>query len=160
MRQSLQSTFSAFCMNDRFDYLSPCTILEGREARRYDPFKDAPVEGQFDWGGFFRNLAVGILVAVGCIALAAIPGVGSLLTGALLGAALGAAGETIYMAHKESDDRHGGRVLHVGLCGGDADSLPVLEGAGLCRDQHRREHAPEGGVGGNGRPGGQGGLHF
>ena len=99
--QSLLSSFSAFCMNDRFDYLSPCTILEGREARRYDPFKDAPVEGQFDWGGFFRNLAVGNLVAVGCIALAAIPGVGPLLTGALLGAALGAAGETIYMAHKE-----------------------------------------------------------
>ena len=84
-------------MNDRFDYLSSRTVLEGRETRRYRPFGDASVEGKFDWGGFFQNLAVGALVAVGCIALAAIPGVGPLLTGALLGAALGAAGETIYM---------------------------------------------------------------
>lgn len=80
-------------------------MLEGREIRRYRPFDDAPAEGKFDWAGFARNLLVGTLVAVGFIALAAIPGVGTLMTGACLGAALwaalGAAGETLYMAHKE-----------------------------------------------------------
>ena len=43
--QSLLSAFSAFCMNDRFDYLSSRTVLEGRETRRYRPFGDAPVKG-------------------------------------------------------------------------------------------------------------------
>lgn len=88
-------------MNDRFDYLSSRTLLEGREIRRYKPFDDAPVEEEFNWKGFARNMVVGTLVAVGCIALAAIPAVGPVLTGALIGAALGAFGETVYMTHKE-----------------------------------------------------------
>jgi len=122
--QSLRAAFSAFCVNGRFDYLSSQTVLEGKEIRRYRPFDDAPVEGKFDWAGFAGNLVVGTMVAVGCIALVAIPAVGPLLTGALLGAALGAAGETLYMAHKEfsSGNVRGtyemGRDLTIATVGG------------------------------------------
>ena len=37
---------------------------------RYDPFEDAPQEGEFDWGGFARNLVMGLAVGAACIALA------------------------------------------------------------------------------------------
>lgn len=112
-------------------------MLEGREIRRYRPFDDALAVGKFDWAGFARNLLVGTLVAVGFIALAAIPGVGTLMTGACLGAALGAAGETLYMAHKEfssgnvRDAYEMGRDLAIATFGGfmtgtSAVALPGL----------------------------------
>ncbi len=40
--QSLLSSFSAFCVNDRFDCLFSRTVLEGKKIRHYRPFDDAP----------------------------------------------------------------------------------------------------------------------
>lgn len=79
---------------------------------------------------------MGTLVAIGFIALAAIPGVGTLMASACLGAALGAAGETLYMAHKEfssgnvRDAYEMGRDLTIGTFGGfmtgaSAVALPI-----------------------------------
>ena len=36
------------------------TGLAGTVYQKYDPFEDAPKEGEFDWGGFARNLVMGL----------------------------------------------------------------------------------------------------
>lgn len=86
--QSLLASFSAFCMNDRFNYLSSRTLLEGTEVRCYRPFDDAPVEGKFDWKGFTINLVYGVLTAAALIAASIFTG--GLAAAAFLGAGIAA----------------------------------------------------------------------
>lgn len=69
--QFLLATFSAFCVNDRFDYLSSRTVLEGTEVRRYRLFDDAPVEEKFKWMEFAANLLYGVMVTT-LMAMAAV----------------------------------------------------------------------------------------
>ena len=46
---------------------------------------------EFDWGGFARNLVMGLAVGAACIALAVfLPGIGTVVAGALFGAGMGA----------------------------------------------------------------------
>ena len=40
------------------------TSLAGTVYQGYDPFEDVPQKGEFDWGGFARNLAIGLGVAI------------------------------------------------------------------------------------------------
>ena len=60
----------------------------------YPPYDDAPKEGEFDWEGFTRNLAIGLGVVAVCAIGAAISiatlGAGSILAGAFIGAGIGA----------------------------------------------------------------------
>ena len=82
---------SSFCVNGSVDMLGRRTSLAGTVYQGYDPFEDVPQKGEFDWGGFARNLVMGLAVGAACIALAVfLPGIGTVAAGALLGAGMGA----------------------------------------------------------------------
>jgi hypothetical protein len=59
------------CQYRHSRYPAQCLYTAGE----YDPFEDAPKEGEFDTAGFFRNLAIGLGVAIACVGLALIPGI-------------------------------------------------------------------------------------
>ena len=71
----------------------------------YPPYDDAPKEGEFDWEGFTRNLAIGLGVVAVCAIGAAISiatlGAGSILAGAFMGAGIGALSTTAMKAGEE-----------------------------------------------------------
>ncbi len=71
----------------------------------YPPYDDAPKEGEFDWEGFTRNLAIGLGVVAVCAIGAAISiatlGAGSNLAGAFIGAGIGALSTTAMKAGEE-----------------------------------------------------------
>ena len=71
----------------------------------YPPYDDAPKEGEFDWEGFTRNLAIGLGVVAVCAIGAAISiatlGAGSILAGAFIGAGNGALSTTAMKAGEE-----------------------------------------------------------
>ena len=71
----------------------------------YPPYDDAPKEGEFDWEGFTRNLAIGLGVVAVCAIGAAISiatlGAGSILAGAFIGAGIGALSTTAMEAGEE-----------------------------------------------------------
>ena len=92
---------SSLCVNGSVDMLGKMTGLAGTVYQKYDPFEDAPQEGEFGWGGFARNLAIGLGVAIACVGLALIPGIGPIVTGALIGAAIGTFCQTVYKANEE-----------------------------------------------------------
>jgi len=82
---------SSLCVNGSVDMLGMRTGLAGTVYQGYDPFEDAPQKGEFDWGGFARNLVMGLAVGAACIALAVfLPGIGTVAAGALFGAGMGA----------------------------------------------------------------------
>ena len=82
---------SSFCVNGSVDMLGRRTSLAGTVYQGYDPYEDAPQKGEFDWGGFARNLVMGLAVGAACIALAVfLPGIGTVAAGALFGAGMGA----------------------------------------------------------------------
>lgn len=94
--------------------------MKGWRYVSYDPFDDAPKEGQFDWGGFWRNIAIGLaVVAVAAVAAAAIIATGGgaaavfavgatagpqMAVGACVGAAIGAAATTANIAIEDFND--------------------------------------------------------
>ena len=92
---------SSLCVNGSVDMLGRRTSLAGTVYQGYDPFEDVPQKGEFDWGGFARNLAIGLGVAIACVGLALIPGIGPIVTGALIGAAIGTFCQTVYKANEE-----------------------------------------------------------
>ena len=92
---------SSLCVNGSVDMLGMRTGLAGTVYQGYDPYEDAPQKGEFDWGGFARNLAIGLGVAIACVGLALIPGIGPIVTGALIGAAIGTFCQTVYKANEE-----------------------------------------------------------
>ena len=92
---------SSLCVNGSVDMLGRRTSLAGIVYQGYDPFEDAPQKGEFDWGGFARNLAIGLGVAIACVGLALISGIGPIVTGALIGAAIGTFCQTVYKANEE-----------------------------------------------------------
>lgn len=92
---------SSLCVNGSVDMLGRRTSLAGIVYQGYDPFEDAPQKGEFDWGGFARNLAIGLGVAIACVGLALIPGIGPIVTGALIGAAIGTFCQIVYKANEE-----------------------------------------------------------
>lgn len=118
--EAFQAATSSFCVNGRFDYLSAGTVLQGRTYLAYPPFDDAPKEGHFDWGGFFRNIGIGLAVAAVCVIAAAVvigtaggaaavfaagAAVGTkVAVGALVGAAVGATMTTASMAVEDFND--------------------------------------------------------
>ena len=71
----------------------------------YPPYDDAPKEGEFDWEGFTRNLAIGLGVVAVCAIGAAISiatlGAGSIFAGAFIGAGIGALSTTAMKAGEE-----------------------------------------------------------
>ena len=71
----------------------------------YPPYDDAPKEGEFDWDGFTRNLAIGLGVVAVCAIGAAISiatlGAGSILAGAFIGVGIGALSTTAMKAGEE-----------------------------------------------------------
>ena len=71
----------------------------------YPPYDDAPKEGEFDWEGFTRNLAIGLGVVAVCAIGAAISiatlGAGSILAGAFIGAGIGALSTTAIKVGEE-----------------------------------------------------------
>ena len=81
----------------------------------YPPYDDAPKEGEFDWEGFTRNLAIGLGVVAVCAIGAAISiatlGAGSILAGAFIGAGIGALSTT---AMKEGEEISTGNVRSAG----------------------------------------------
>ena len=93
---------SSLCVNGSVDMLGKMTGLAGTVYQKYDPFEDAPQKGEFDWGGFARNLVMGLAVGAACIALAVfLPGIGAVAAGALFGAGMGAICQTVYKANEE-----------------------------------------------------------
>ena len=121
--EALAAATSSMCVNGRFDYLSAGTLLKGSTYLAYDPFDDAPKEGKFDWGGFFRNLAIGLAVFAVCAAFA----VASVMTagavtvagGALIGAAIGALTTTISISVEDFNSGNvrsaGDAMLQIGM---------------------------------------------
>ena len=82
---------SSLCVNGSVDMTGRLTGLGGSTYRNYAPYADAPEEGEFDWGGFARNLVMGLAVGAACIAMSLLlPGIGTIAAGALMGAGMGA----------------------------------------------------------------------
>ena len=82
---------SSLCVNGSVDMTGGLTGLGGSTYRNYAPYADAPEEGEFDWGGFARNLVMGLAVGAACIAMSfLLPGIGTIAAGALMGAGMGA----------------------------------------------------------------------
>ena len=103
---------SSLCVNGSVDMLGKMTGRAGTVYQKYDPFEDAPQEGEFDWGGFARNLVMGLAVGAACIALAVfLPGIGTVAAGALFGAGMGAISASVVGA---VNDYSSGNVRSLG----------------------------------------------
>ena len=103
---------SSLCVNGSVDMLGKMTGLAGTVYQKYDPFEDAPQKGEFDWGGFARNLVMGLAVGAACIALAVfLPGIGTVAAGALFGAGMGAISASVVGA---VNDYSSGNVRSLG----------------------------------------------
>ena len=87
---------SSLCVNGSVDMMGALTGLGGSTYRNYAPYADAPEEGEFDWGGFTRNLVMGLAVGAACIAMSLLlPGIGTIAAGALMGAGIGAVSASV-----------------------------------------------------------------
>ena len=87
---------SSLCVNGSVDMTGGLTGLGGSTYRNYAPYADAPEEGEFDWGGFARNLVMGLAVGAACIAMSLLlPGIGTIAAGALMGAGIGAVSASV-----------------------------------------------------------------
>ena len=111
---------SSLCINGSVDVLGRTSGICARTYRNYAPYDDAPEEGEFDWGGFARNLAIGLAVVAVCAVGAAISiatfGAGSILAGAMIGATIGAVSATVSGA---AGDYSSGNVRSVEEAGRD-----------------------------------------
>ena len=111
---------SSLCINGSVDMLGRTSGICARTYRNYAPYDDAPEEGEFDWGGFARNLAIGLAVVAVCAVGAAISiatfGAGSILAGAMIGATIGAVSATVSGA---AGDYSSGNVRSVEEAGRD-----------------------------------------
>ena len=96
---------SSFCVNGSVDMLGRLAGISASKYTGYPPYDDAPKEGEFDWEGFTRNLAIGLGVVAVCAIGAAISiatlGAGSILAGAFIGAGIGALSTTAMKAGEE-----------------------------------------------------------
>ena len=96
---------SSLCVNGSVDMLSRLAGISASKYTGYPPYDDAPKEGEFDWDGFTRNLAIGLGVVAVCAIGAAISiatlGAGSILAGAFIGAGIGALSTTAMKAGEE-----------------------------------------------------------
>ena len=63
---------SSLCVNGSVDMMGALTGLGDSTYRSYAPYADAPEEGECNWGGFARNLAIGLGVVAVCAIGAAI----------------------------------------------------------------------------------------
>ena len=103
---------SSLCVNGSVDILGRLTSLAGSSYQEYEPYEDAPKKGEFDWVGFTRNLAMGLVVGAACIALAVfLPGIGAVAAGALFGAGMGAISASVVGA---VNDYSSGNVRSLG----------------------------------------------
>ena len=67
---------SSLCVNGSVDMLGRKTGLAGTVYHEYALFEDAPQKGEFDKGGFIRNLVMGLALGAACTALAVLlPGI-------------------------------------------------------------------------------------
>ena len=93
---------SSLCVNGSVDMLGRLAGISASKYTGYPPYDDAPKEGEFDWDGFTRNLAIGLGVVAVCAIGAAISiatlGAGSILAGAFIGAGIGALSTTAMKA--------------------------------------------------------------
>ena len=93
---------SSLCVNGSVDMLGRLAGISASKYTGYPPYDDAPKEGEFDWDGFTRNLAIGFGVVAVCAIGAAISiatlGAGSILAGAFIGAGIGALSTTAMKA--------------------------------------------------------------
>ena len=96
---------SSLCVNGSVDMLGRLAGISASKYTGYPPYDDAPKEGEFDWEGFMRNLAIGLGVVAVCAIGAAISiatlGAGSILAGAFIGAGIGALSTTAMKAGEE-----------------------------------------------------------
>ena len=96
---------SSLCVNGSVDMLGRLAGISASKYTGYPPYDDAPKEGEFDWEGFTRNLAIGLGVVAVCAIGAAISiatlGAGSILAGAFIGAGIGALSTTAMKAGEE-----------------------------------------------------------
>ena len=92
-------------MNGSVDMLGRLAGISASKYTGYPPYDDAPKEGEFDWDGFTRNLAIGLGVVAVCAIGAAISiatlGAGSILAGAFIGVGIGALSTTAMKAGEE-----------------------------------------------------------
>ena len=117
---------SSLCVNSSVDMLGKMTGLAGTVYQKYDPFEDAPQAGEFDWGGFARNLVMGLAVGAACIALAVfLPGIGTVVAGALFGAGMGAISASVVGA---VNDYSSGNVRSLGEATRDME-ISMVTGA-------------------------------
>ena len=96
---------SSLCVNGSVDMLGRLAGISASKYTGYPPYDDAPKEGEFDWDGFTRNLAIGLGVVAVCAIGAAISiatlGIGSILAGAFIGAGIGALSTTAIKVGEE-----------------------------------------------------------
>ena len=96
---------SSLCVNGSVDMLGRLAGISANKYTGYPPYDDAPKEGEFDWEGFTRNLAIGLGVVAVCAIGAAISiatlSAGSILAGAFIGAGIGALSTTAMKAGEE-----------------------------------------------------------
>ena len=117
---------SSLCVNGSVDMLGMRTGLAGTVYQGYDPYEDAPQKGGFDWGGFARNLVMGLAVGAACIALAVfLPGIGTVVAGALFGAGMGAISASVVGA---VNDYSSGNVRSLGEATRDME-ISMVTGA-------------------------------
>ena len=104
-KTELAEGVSSLCVNGSVDMLGRLAGISASKYTGYPPYDDAPKEGEFDWEGFTRNLAIGLGVVAVCAIGAAISiatlGAGSILAGAFIGVGIGALSTTAMKAGEE-----------------------------------------------------------
>ena len=92
-------------LNGNIDITGGTAGLAGRRYRAFSPYDDAPVEGEFDTAGFWRNVGIGLAVVAVCAIGAAFSiatfGAGSILAGAFIGATTAALFSTVSKGAEE-----------------------------------------------------------
>ncbi|MFQ7238104.1 MAG: hypothetical protein ACLRP8_03400 [Roseburia intestinalis] len=63
---------SSLCVERQCGYAGRAGRISASKYTGYPPYDDAPKEGEFDWEGFTRNLAIGLGVVAVCAIGAAI----------------------------------------------------------------------------------------
>ena len=71
-KTELAEGVSSLCVNGSVDMLGRLAGISASKYTGYPPYDDAPKEGEFDWDGFTRNLAIGLGVVAVCAIGAAI----------------------------------------------------------------------------------------
>ena len=135
-QESIQSPCGSISIFGNQEYYGNSVIIVPHGAREaFEPFKDDPEKGEFDWGGLIKNVITGIAVAV--VAAAAIAAIAvtagaaapfmAIFAAGAIGGSVGV-GCLAYSDYKSGNVSDVGRYAIKGISGAVSGSLALILG--------------------------------